>query len=41
MRSAPIHNPLWSTGQAIFSYYKRRLPAIDPSFSDKSKLKVR
>jgi hypothetical protein len=40
-QSAPIHNPLWSTGQAIFSYYKGRLPAVDPTFSDKTKLKVR
>lgn len=39
-RSAPIHQPLWSTAQAIFNYYKHRLPAIDPEFADKSKLKV-
>lgn len=39
-RTAPIHHPLWSTGQAILSYYKQRLPAIDPTFADKFKLKV-
>lgn len=39
-RTAPTHHPLWSTGQAILSYYKQRLPAIDPTFADKSKLKV-
>lgn len=40
-RSAPIQHPLWSTGQRVFRYYQRRLPPVDPSFSDSTKLKVK
>lgn len=38
--TAPMRYPLWSTGQAILNHYKQRLPAIDPTFANKSKLKV-
>lgn len=39
-QSAPIQHPLWTTGQRVFSYYQRRLPPVDPSFTDSMKLKV-
>jgi hypothetical protein len=39
-QAAPLPHPLWATGQAVFHFYKHRLPAIDPSFADSTKLKV-